>query len=237
MPSALEYRPGGLYCLVCPESRLKQCSKYHHPAQQVMRQVWVDRALILDPFLYIIAYLRFPPRFDIYSCPVCAIDELSIYALYQHFLLQHHLQSSEERRKFRCPVCVCFRRKDYKQYIDDDLGFVGHLLLRHSFPGHQYVTNVAHNENLGVDRKLMKVFRFSTCYLPPNIFGLCSNVDTPLSTAMNDLTLRGENAEQHDCPICFEKIDDNSRRLLPCSHQFHTECIDRWLEQSRQCPI
>lgn len=40
--------------------------------------------------------------------------------------------------------------------------------------------------------------------------------------------------DEHDvCVICLEHFDDGDRvRVLPCQHQFHVGCIDRWLSGS-----
>jgi len=42
-----------------------------------------------------------------------------------------------------------------------------------------------------------------------------------------------------ECPICltrYEKTDDVS--ALPCSHEFHKECICTWLSNYRKtCPL
>lgn len=40
------------------------------------------------------------------------------------------------------------------------------------------------------------------------------------------------------CSICFSDFQDGEdTRILPCIHQFHTECIQRWLQQSGTCPL
>lgn len=40
------------------------------------------------------------------------------------------------------------------------------------------------------------------------------------------------------CPICWEdyKIGDKVR-VLPCKHQFHIDCVDKWLPLKKVCPL
>ncbi|TKA53919.1 hypothetical protein B0A55_11971, partial [Friedmanniomyces simplex] len=38
------------------------------------------------------------------------------------------------------------------------------------------------------------------------------------------------------CVIDLEDIAPSEAYALPCSHVFHTECIEHWLEQSDSCP-
>ncbi|XP_049535276.1 BRCA1-associated protein homolog 2-like [Anopheles darlingi] len=62
---------------------------------------------------------------NFYTCPLCNEDKLSLEALYDHYILHHHLQqleSGEEKVKFRCPVCVCFRLENSTEYVDNDDG-------------------------------------------------------------------------------------------------------------------
>ncbi|KAJ4731432.1 RING/U-box superfamily protein [Rhynchospora pubera] len=42
-----------------------------------------------------------------------------------------------------------------------------------------------------------------------------------------------------DCTVCLEKFNEGeSLRLLPeCTHAFHVDCIDKWLEAHSNCPI
>jgi len=41
-----------------------------------------------------------------------------------------------------------------------------------------------------------------------------------------------------DCHICYDNFCmDEPIRVLPCLHRFHAECVDRWLAQSRICPV
>jgi hypothetical protein len=41
-----------------------------------------------------------------------------------------------------------------------------------------------------------------------------------------------------ECPICLVDFEDGDKLMsLPCFHQFHAECIGKWLkEESKQCP-
>ncbi|KAJ8905832.1 hypothetical protein NDN08_002337 [Rhodosorus marinus] len=40
------------------------------------------------------------------------------------------------------------------------------------------------------------------------------------------------------CTICLEEFSaDQNIRILPCLHQFHVDCVDRWLYQRAKCPV
>ncbi|GAU91284.1 hypothetical protein RvY_03569-2 [Ramazzottius varieornatus] len=50
----------------------------------------------------------------------------------------------------------------------------------------------------------------------------------------------GEQSEhgQVSCVICISDFEPKqSLRQLPCSHEFHSKCIDKWLKSNRTCPI
>ena len=43
--------------------------------------------------------------------------------------------------------------------------------------------------------------------------------------------------EELQCSICIEDITkDEYYKELPCTHKFHTKCIDEWLERKEVCP-
>ena len=43
---------------------------------------------------------------------------------------------------------------------------------------------------------------------------------------------------EEKCTICLcEYEHDDHVRRLPCMHLFHIDCVDRWLTQSKRCPI
>jgi hypothetical protein len=47
-----------------------------------------------------------------------------------------------------------------------------------------------------------------------------------------------DGTDNSTCSICLSAFNDGDNiRSLPCLHQFHVDCIDRWLHQSTKCPI
>lgn len=48
----------------------------------------------------------------------------------------------------------------------------------------------------------------------------------------------GQGSEQTSCCICLSAYSEGEEvRTLPCMHHYHSACIDRWLGQSRMCPV
>src|SRR5690606_17728762 len=41
------------------------------------------------------------------------------------------------------------------------------------------------------------------------------------------------------CDICMDKITNSSRKIisLPCKHFYHSDCIWKWFENHRTCPV
>ena len=40
-----------------------------------------------------------------------------------------------------------------------------------------------------------------------------------------------------NCTICLEAVMRGQEVYLPCTHSYHSECINRWLQTQRTCPI
>ncbi|KAI3827233.1 hypothetical protein L1987_01309 [Smallanthus sonchifolius] len=47
------------------------------------------------------------------------------------------------------------------------------------------------------------------------------------------------NQEEVSCPICHEdyKNGDKIGRMVKCGHEYHVDCIKRWLLIKKLCPI
>ena len=44
--------------------------------------------------------------------------------------------------------------------------------------------------------------------------------------------------ECDECSICLGKfVEDETLKLLPCTHKFHKECVETWLSRSGMCPV
>ncbi|XP_019944894.1 E3 ubiquitin-protein ligase RLIM [Paralichthys olivaceus] len=57
---------------------------------------------------------------------------------------------------------------------------------------------------------------------------------------IDNLSMRnfGENDALKTCSVCItEYAEGNKLRKLPCSHEYHVHCIDRWLSENSTCPI
>lgn len=47
-----------------------------------------------------------------------------------------------------------------------------------------------------------------------------------------------EDSEQTVCVVCMSDFETRQMvRVLPCSHEFHSKCVDKWLKTNRTCPI
>ncbi|NXU46013.1 RNF6 ligase, partial [Drymodes brunneopygia] len=50
--------------------------------------------------------------------------------------------------------------------------------------------------------------------------------------------IHAENERSKTCSVCInEYATGNKLRQLPCMHEFHIHCIDRWLSENSTCPI
>ncbi len=45
--------------------------------------------------------------------------------------------------------------------------------------------------------------------------------------------------EHHSCPICMETMNNKQTRKMTCNHQYHKQCLDKWLIRYRKvnCPV
>ncbi|XP_013878444.1 E3 ubiquitin-protein ligase CIP8 isoform X2 [Austrofundulus limnaeus] len=51
-------------------------------------------------------------------------------------------------------------------------------------------------------------------------------------------TFRSATSGNPQCQICFcDYADGEKLRMLPCFHDYHMGCIDRWLKDNNTCPI
>lgn len=93
------------------------------------------------------------------------------------------------------------------------------MQLSDSFQGNDYEALLALEERQGavVSKKLSRraIQRF-----PTKTFKLSSG------------------AGNTECQICFcDYTDGETLRMLPCFHDYHVQCIDRWLKDNTTCPI
>jgi Ring finger domain len=43
-------------------------------------------------------------------------------------------------------------------------------------------------------------------------------------------------ATEAECSVCLDRFDDAAKEM-PCGHQFHARCIERWLGLHGSCPL
>lgn len=45
-------------------------------------------------------------------------------------------------------------------------------------------------------------------------------------------------SDQTSCVVCMCDFEPRQLlRVLPCNHEFHAKCVDKWLKTNRTCPI
>ena len=54
-----------------------------------------------------------------------------------------------------------------------------------------------------------------------------------------DLTQDNDDDDHNkwQCSICINAILPDSMQYLPCAHGFHNDCITKWLQIKKYCPI
>ena len=58
-----------------------------------------------------------------------------------------------------------------------------------------------------------------------------------INTIRTKMWLEGRTKED-TCNICFEKFTTGCKyKELKCSHEYHDECIDKWLKTEKRCPV
>ncbi|GMI74049.1 hypothetical protein HRI_001074200 [Hibiscus trionum] len=51
-------------------------------------------------------------------------------------------------------------------------------------------------------------------------------------------TVEVEDGDEETCVICLEELEVGLKASrMPCSHDFHSHCIEKWLHQNLNCPI
>lgn len=61
-------------------------------------------------------------------------------------------------------------------------------------------------------------------------------IDNLSTRTYGQASLEGEMGRA--CSVCInDYAQGNKLRRLPCSHEFHVHCIDRWLSENNTCPI
>ncbi|XP_053679565.1 uncharacterized protein LOC128730535 [Anopheles nili] len=218
-------------CLVCPTSGA--CLEHRHPLQ---------RLISYDELIAKYARKMNRDQHDgikIYTCPYCALDRLTVDALFTHLRIAHHTSAVGESRlgEVYCPVCVCFRLENAAVHICSEGSLADHMLSRHCFAStHQYQEEYQLRKNFCCNDEF-ELIRFLATFLPPTIFcGESSLLDVPIDQDSNSKRIL--NQSLLICPICLETIDDEDcRELNLCSHQFHADCINRWLQEKKCCPV
>ncbi|CAH8838971.1 unnamed protein product [Trichobilharzia szidati] len=74
----------------------------------------------------------------------------------------------------------------------------------------------------------------------------CDDDDNAASTATHITTTTSTNEENDDspsdeydrCMICLDDYEESQQiRQMRCSHEFHADCVDKWLKTKRTCPL
>ena len=72
---------------------------------------------------------------------------------------------------------------------------------------------------------------------PVRVLGATDEPDELLAVESQSSTL-SSSCDDKFCAICLEEFCRGEEvRTIPCSHTFHSKCIDPWLKQKAICPV
>lgn len=78
---------------------------------------------------------------------------------------------------------------------------------------------------------VIRIFSPSAGASPAAINSLPTKKFTASTENMND-------DDKPGCAICMDDFKENDElRVMPCNHEFHTTCVDRWLAVNQTCPL
>uniref|UniRef100_A0A182QR57 RING-type domain-containing protein n=1 Tax=Anopheles farauti TaxID=69004 RepID=A0A182QR57_9DIPT len=222
------------YCLVCPKSS-STCLEQQHPLQRLIsyNELLAKYARKVNRDHY--------DAIGIYTCPYCALDRLTVDALFKHSRSDHHSLPDAPNptcslpAAVRCPICVCFRLETFDTLINQ---LPDHMLSRHCFASaHQYQDEFKLRSDFCCDDEF-ELIRFLATFLHPAVISAETAIGYVTSSVNLDPAKAIETAMPLVCPICLENIDEAAgKKPAICVHQFHGACIDRWLEEKKCCPV
>ena len=64
--------------------------------------------------------------------------------------------------------------------------------------------------------------------------------DAVMERQASVVSVDGDAPTNETCPICLRDerpVSQDMLRVKSCKHEFHTECLTRWLAQSQECPV
>jgi len=65
-----------------------------------------------------------------------------------------------------------------------------------------------------------------------------TEIEHLISYKYNPDVKRDSTKDQSSCVVCMCDFEEKQTlRVLPCSHEFHSKCVDKWLKSNRTCPI
>jgi hypothetical protein len=66
-------------------------------------------------------------------------------------------------------------------------------------------------------------------------------VDQDILSSLPDITIEDVNKlpqDKKDCVICLSKYENGEKAIIiPCTHLFHSKCIQDWFKSQNTCPI
>jgi hypothetical protein len=99
------------------------------------------------------------------------------------------------------------------------------------------------------------VLAYSICFYTNNIFYISAisievfvllniliyfyyfNIWSVFNKLIYDCETHSEICDNCLCPICLDSYNDKVIYELGCTHKFHKECLDIWLNKKRHCPV
>lgn len=92
-----------------------------------------------------------------------------------------------------------------------------------------YEELIALGEFIGVEERGLSLNEISSCLNPIIVSKSSSNINNQINKSSTDVDR---------CVICqIEYEDEESLVALPCEHPYHSECISKWLQIKKCCPV